>query len=403
MKFELIETSPELMKKNEEHTLAKGMVDKLGEAYSRHVYNADGKTPFMENVPAETHEQAIRWFLNILVDPLYGMISSIDEIQAVGHRMVHGGEEFSGSIIINEDVMDGLRRCSKLAPLHNPHNIKGYEITSKLLPDIPEVAVFDTAFHFHMPEYAYLYALPYELYTKHQLRRYGFHGTSHRYISFRASQLLDKPYKDLKIVTAHLGNGCSMAAVKNGESVDTSMGFTPLEGLVMGTRCGDIDPAIVTFLLDEYRTPREVNLIMNKESGLYGISGISNDMRDIDREYEKKNKRAILAIDIFCYRIKKYVGAYAAAMGGIDVLVFAGGIGENSPLVRERSCAGLEFMGIKLSPERNEGRGEKLISADDSKVAVFSIQTKEELVIARDTVDCILKQEMAEKTGSGKK
>jgi len=253
-----------------------------------------------------------------------------------------------------------------------------------------------------MPEYAYLYALPYELYQKYQLRRFGFHGTSHRYVSQRAVKLLNKPYENLKIITVHLGNGCSITAVKNGKSVDTSMGFTPLEGLVMGTRCGDIDPAIVTFLLEDNRTPREVNLLMNKKSGLYGLSGISNDMREIEREYKKGNRQAKIAIEVFCYRIKKYIGAYTAIMGGLDVLVFTAGIGENSPLIREKCCEGLEFLGIKISPRKNYGKKPCLISYYNSRVPVFVIPTQEELLIARDTVACILEEKMKKSNSKAK-
>jgi acetate kinase len=313
---------------------------------------------------------------------------------------VHGGEKFPESVLITPEVTLELRNCIELAPLHNPHNIRGINACQRILSNIPQVAVFDTAFHQQMPKHAYIYGLPYILYKKYGIRRYGFHGTSHFYVSRRASQLLKKPIKELKIITCHLGNGASMSAVKEGISIDTSMGFTPLEGLLMGTRCGDLDPAVILHIMArEELTLQEANTLLNKHSGIQGISGQSSDMRDIIQEAKEGHANSKLALEIYCYRIKKYIGAYAAAMGGLDSLVFTAGIGENSPLIRERCCAGLEFLGIEIDEDRNdEAIGvEGLISKDKSRVRVFSIPTNEELVIAEETrkvleVDKFLKE-----------
>ena len=323
-----------------------------------------------------------------MVHPEYGVIKSISQIDAVGHRVVHGGEKFSESALINSKVKEAIRECIELAPLHNPPNLLGIEACEKILPGVPQVAVFDTAFHQTMEPVAYIYPIPYEYYEKYRIRRYGFHGTSHYYVSHRAAEILGKPITKLRIITLHLGNGASVTAVKFGKSVDTSMGFTPLEGLAMGTRCGDIDPAIVMFLMEKQNLSLEqINNILNKKSGLLGVSGVSNDLRDVLEAASKGNERAKLAFEIYCYRVKKYIGAYAAAMGGVDAIVFTAGAGENSPEVREKSVEGLEFLGIKIDKDKNNAaRGiEKDISTEDARVRTLVIPTNEELVIALET------------------
>lgn len=334
------------------------------------------------------HIVAIENVVNILLSPENGVIKDKSEISAVGHRVVHGGEKFSDSALITPEIMEKIKECIDLAPLHNPHNIRGINACEKILPKIPQVAVFDTAFHQRMPKVAYIYGIPYILYKKYEIRRYGFHGTSHFFVSRRAAELLGKSLFQLKMITCHLGNGASMAAIKEGISVDTTMGFTPLEGLLMGTRCGDLDPAIILHIIArEELSLHEANTLLNKHSGMQGISGISSDMKDIIEECEKGNRGAQLAFDLYCYRIKKYIGAYAACMGGLDALIFTAGIGENSPLVRKKSCEGLEFLGIEIDDKKNEeavGK-EGEISSIHSKVKVFAIPTNEELVIASDT------------------
>jgi len=337
------------------------------------------------------HQAAIEYILAVLLSPNHGVIADRSEIMAVGHRVVHGGEKFSGSIVIDAAVMSQLHDCIELAPLHNPANIKGIQACSAAMKNIPQVAVFDTAFHHEMPDYAYMYGLPYILYKKYAVRRYGFHGTSHRYVADRAAILMGKPINELKLVTCHLGNGCSSAAVDKGVSVDTTMGFTPVEGLLMGTRTGDIDVAALLYVMgrEEIGLP-EANSLINKHSGLQGISGVSNDMREIETEASKGHPRATLALNIFCYRVKKYIGAYAAAMGGLDGVVFTGGIGENSSIVRQKSTEGLEFMGMTLDPEKNDARSKEERFVDNgSRVRVIVIPTNEELVIARDTLELV--------------
>ncbi|MFA7228923.1 MAG: acetate kinase, partial [Melioribacteraceae bacterium] len=325
------------------------------------------------------------------LSPNHGVIKDKKEIDAVGHRVVHGGETFSGSVLITEEVMNALKDNIELAPLHNPPNIKGIQAAKSHLPSTPQVGVFDTSFHIKMPPRAYLYGIPYELYKKYKIRRYGFHGTSHRYVSERAARMLGKPIEELKIITAHLGNGCSMAAVNGGRSVDTTMGFTPLEGLIMGTRSGDMDPSVILYIMaKEGLSLSEANTLLNKHSGLIGISGESSDMREIEEAVAEGNKKAKYAFDVFVYRIKKYVGAYTAAMGGLDALVFTGGIGENSILVRQEVCSEMEFLGIKLNDDMNKNvKGETVISSSDSKVNVLRIPTNEELVIALDTEEIV--------------
>ncbi len=326
--------------------------------------------------------------INTLLDDVQGVIKSSDEISAVGHRVVHGGEKYSASVIITDEVMKDLEEFSQLAPLHNPPNIIGINACKELMPNTPMVAVFDTAFHQTMPEKAFLYGLPYELYKENHIRKYGFHGTSHKYVSQRAAEILGEDIKDLKLVTCHLGNGSSVAAVNGGVSVDTSMGFTPLEGLLMGTRCGDIDPAIIPYLMDvKGYSYEEVNNIMNKKSGVLGLSGVSSDFRDIEDAAAEGNERAKLALDVFHYRVKKYIGYFMAAMNGVDAIIFTAGLGENAAETREEIVADMEWFGIKMDKEKNKVRGqERIVSTDDSKVKIIIIPTNEELMIARDTL-----------------
>jgi len=335
------------------------------------------------------HTIAVEYVLGVMLSKNHGVIEQKSDIEAVGHRVVHGGETFSDSVLINDAVMKVLHDNIELAPLHNPANIKGIQAVSRTLPDTPQVGVFDTAFHVKMPPKAYLYGIPYELYKKYKIRRYGFHGTSHLYVSQRAAQILGKPIEELKIVTAHLGNGCSMSAVQNGKSIDTTMGFTPLEGLLMGTRSGDLDPSLILYIMSkEGLTLSEAATLLNKHSGLIGISGESSDMREILAAMKDDQKRSKYAFDIFCYKIKKYLGAYAAAMGGLDAFVFTGGIGENSIEVRAEVCKDLRFLGVEIDELKNEEKRE-LISTDNSRVKVLRIPTNEELVIALDTAKIV--------------
>ena len=390
VKFQVIETSLEMIEANADKTLAHGLVEKIGLSDSRLVIEVEGRKPYQEISEILEHRTAVERVLKALVHPDHGVLKSVKEIEAVGHRVVHGGEKFASSVLVTPEVEAMIEECVVLAPLHNPHNLRGLTAARSLLPGVPHVAVFDTAFHQSMPPEAFIYGLPYELYRRHAIRRYGFHGTSHRFVSIRTARLLDRPLEDVRIVTCHLGNGCSMAAVDRGHSVDTTMGFTPLEGLLMGTRSGDLDAAILPWVMTmEDVTLSQLNAMLNKHSGLYGISGVSSDMREIEHARATGNKRARLAFDIFCYRIRKYVGAYAAAMGGLDAVTFTGGIGENSSLVRETSLSGMEFLGIELDQEANRTapRGkEVLVSRSGSRVAVAVVPTNEERVIARDTV-----------------
>ncbi len=384
LKYQLIDMA-------DESVLAKGLVERIGIEGSVLTHKPAGKDKAVIQQPMNDHKDAIKLVLDALVDPVHGVIKSMSEVSAVGHRVVHGGEKYAKSVLIDDSVMKALEECTKLAPLHNPPNIIGINACRALMPGVPMIAVFDTAFHQTMPKKSYIYALPYELYEKHGVRRYGFHGTSHKYVSGLCAQMMNKNIEDLKIITCHLGNGASVAAICNGKVLDTSMGFTPLEGLVMGTRCGDMDPAIVTFLQDEAgMTSKEVNNLMNKQSGVLGISGVSSDFRDIEAAAEKGNERATLALDIFYYRVKKYIGAYAAAMGGVDAIVFTAGLGENSPETREEVCKGLEFIGVKIDNEKNCQRGKQIdISAEGAVVRTFIIPTNEELMIAKDTRDIV--------------
>ena len=377
----------QLIDMDEEKVLAKGLSERIGIEGSRIKHTTTGKKEIIIEKPMSDHKEVLEIVLSALVDSEHGAIKSMDEINAVGHRVVHGGEKFANSVKIDDEVMKALNECIDLAPLHNPPNIMGIEACKELMPDTPMVGVFDTAFHQTMPKDNYIYPLPYELYEKYGIRKYGFHGTSHKYVSLKAAEILEKDIKDLNIITCHLGNGASICAVEKGRSVDTSMGFTPLEGLAMGTRTGNIDPAIIPFLVDkENLSMEEVNNLLNKKSGVLGISGVSSDFRDIEEEAEKGNERAKLALDVFVNRVKKYIGAYTTLMGGVDAIVFTAGIGENSAEIREMVCNGLESLGIKLDEEKNNVRGkEALVSKDDSKVKVLVIPTNEELMIAKDT------------------
>ena len=376
-----------------EQVLAEGRVERVGQENAIITHQSTGKEKISKTMPILEHTVAISESLNLLTHPEHGVIDSLDAIDAVGHRVVHGGESFSTSVLIGEDTKDILDSLAELAPLHNPANVMGIRAAERLMPQTPQVAVFDTAFHSTMPPHAYLYAIPFNLYQKHKVRRYGFHGTSHQYVTQRVAEMMGRDIKELKIVSCHLGNGASIAAVDCGKSIDTSMGFTPLEGLMMGTRSGDIDPGAIFYLTKNYElTLQEVDSLLNKHSGLYGIAGAS-DMRDIEKGIAEDDKLSKLAFDIYEYRIRKYIGSYIAAMGGIDAIVFTAGIGENTPALRSRICTNLSYLGIKLDDELNNKRGQDLeISTPDSNVKVFVIPTDEELVIARDTAKIVGKK-----------
>ncbi len=382
IKYQLIDTQ------QDPSALAKGSVDRIGMhgAILNHTRIDGDKVKIAGEIV--DHQAAIKYILAILLSQNHGVLKERSEIDAVGHRVVHGGEKFTESALITPEVMEGMHECVDLAPLHNPHNIKGIVACQRLLSGVPMVAVFDTAFHHKIPDYAFLYGLPYVLYKRYGVRRYGFHGSSHYYVSQRASLLMKRPLDQLKMITIHLGNGCSMAAVNRGVSVDTTMGFTPVEGLLMGTRAGDIDAGAVLHIMGrEELSLGEINTLLNKHSGLMGISGHSSDMRDIVEEMEHGNERARLAFSVFTYRVKKYIGAYSAAMGGLDAIVFTGGIGENSPHVREHSVKGLGYIGIELDDSLNQIRtsAERDVASADSRVRLFVIPTNEELVIALET------------------
>ena len=371
--------------------MAQGGIEKIGLPGSfLKLTLPNGEKKILEKDVPE-HTTGIDFILNTLVSEEYGAIKSLDEINAVGHRMVHGGEKFAKSVLIDQEVLDTFIACSDLAPLHNPANLKGVNAVSAILPNVPQVGVFDTAFHQTMPDYAYMYAVPYELYTKYGVRRYGFHGTSHRYVSKRVCEFLNIPVEGTKIITCHVGNGGSITAVKDGKSVDTSMGLTPLEGLMMGTRSGDIDGGAVTYIMEkEGLDAQGISNLLNKKSGVLGVFEKSSDMRDLESAAAAGEPRAVLAENMYFYRIKKYIGAYAAAMGGVDVIVFTGGVGENQANARSGACEGLEYMGVKVDAEKNKTRGvEAIISTDDSKVKVVVIPTDEELMIASDTMDIL--------------
>ena len=375
-----------------EYLMAKGLVERIGLDGSAIIHEKIGAEEKHKLVtPMKDHKEAIGHVLDALVDPKYGVVKSMDEIAGVGHRVVHAGERYSSSVLITKDVVQALEDCCELAPLHNPPNLLGINACRDLMKDTPMVAVFDTAFHQTMPPESYIYALPYEYYEKYGIRRYGFHGTSHKYVSERAAAILNVNIDDLKIITCHLGNGASMAAIKRGKCIDTSMGFTPLEGLVMGTRSGDLDPAIINFIAEkENLTAAEVNDVLNKKSGVLGISGVSSDFRDIGAAAEEGNERALLALNVFAQRVRFYLGGYMAEMNGVDALVFTAGVGENDISMRDVICNDLGNLGIKLDLVKNRVRGkEMIISREDSKVKVLLIPTNEELVIARDTFNII--------------
>jgi len=385
----------QLINMNDESVLAKGNVERIGLSEPLLKHTPQGRSPIEIHGDYKDHVSAIKEVIGTLIHEDYGVIESMEEIKAVGHRVVHGGERFSSSVLIDDEVMKAIEANVELAPLHNPANIMGINACRNVMPNTPMVAVFDTAFHQTMPQKAFMYAIPYSSYEKFGVRRYGFHGTSHKYVSLKAAQILKKPIESLKIITCHLGNGSSIAAVDGGKSIDTSMGFTPLEGLPMGTRSGSIDPAILSYLMEKLDIScDEINALLNRESGMLGLSGVSSDFRDLHKAAAEGNMRAQMALDVFNYEVKKYIGAYAVAMGGVDCIVFTAGIGENTPEIRTRSCSGLEFMGIKIDEEKNHrklGRSDwdGDISADDSRVKVLVVPTNEELMIARETMDII--------------
>ena len=377
----------QLLNPETQEVLAKGLCERIG-IDGKFTYKPTGKEAVKEaDVAMPTHSEAIQTVLNALVDPANGVIGSMDEIGAVGHRVVHGGEKFASSVLITDEVMAAIEECNPLAPLHNPANIIGIKACQALMPNTPMVAVFDTAFHQTMPAKAYMYALPYEYYEKDKVRRYGFHGTSHKYVAGRAAAMLGKPIEELKLISCHLGNGSSVTAIDGGKSVDTTMGFTPLAGLPMGTRSGDLDAGILEYIMGKYGYDiKEMVSILNKKSGVQGVSGVSSDFRDLENAHKEGNERAGLAVDMFNYGVKKYIGAYAAAMGGVDAIIFTAGVGENSASQRLAIASDLEFMGVKMDAEANSVRGkETVISAADSKVKVLLIPTNEELMIAMDT------------------
>ena len=382
LKYQLFDTA-------EGNILAKGNCERIGIDGSRIMHKTQGKEEYIKEQPLPNHSEATKLVVETLLDPNVGCISSVDEIEAIGHRVVHGGAYFTESVLVTDEVMEILDKCVAYAPLHTPAHIMGIKGCKAVMPDTPEVLVFDTAFHQTMSKEAYMYGISYDMYEEFQIRRYGAHGTSHRYVSGEMIKLLGGKAEGTKIVTCHIGNGSSITAVKDGKCVDTSMGFTPLDGIMMGTRCGAIDPAIVTYIMDKKNmTPAEADNYMNKKCGFLGISGISSDSRDVEKAMKEGNERAQLTYDMLCYQIKKYIGSYSAAMGGLDAIVFTAGIGEHAPYIREHALQGLEYLGVKLDLERNSfghsGTPVK-ISADDSRVAVYMIPTNEELVIASDT------------------
>ena len=379
------------MRSDNDYTLlAKGLVERIGLEMGEVTHRPSGKDKLVISKPVPDHTEGIKSVLGLLTDPGHGVLKSLDQIEAVGHRVAHGGELFPESCVVDDKVMEGIRSLCELAPLHNPANLLGIEAVKKLLPQVPQVAVFDTSFHQTMPDYAYMYAIPYECYEKLHVRRYGFHGTSHKFVAHRACEFLGMDINDSRIVTCHLGNGGSVTAVLNGKSVDTSMGFTPVEGVVMGTRCGNIDAGAVTYLQDKLGLDVDgITKLLNKKSGFLGVSGVSSDCRDIVNAYENGNYRAGLSLNMFYHSVRKYIGAYSAVMGGLDVIVFTGGIGENDCEARREICSTLGFLGVDFDEAANKGvRGEdKLLTKADSRVKVLTLSTNEELVIARDTMN----------------
>lgn len=382
-----------LLDMTSKEVLGSGGVEKIGMkgSFLKHT-KQNGEKVILEGEVLE-HQLAIEYILGVLTSEKHGCINSMEEIEAVGHRVVHGGEKFNSSVVITDEVIQNIEACIEIAPLHNPPNLAGISAISDLLPQVPQVAVFDTAYHQTMPEHAYMYGIPYSLYKKYGIRRYGFHGTSHRYVSRRACEFLGLDYESTKIITAHIGNGGSITAIENGKSVDTSMGFTPVEGLMMGTRSGDVDLGVVTYLMEkEMISTGATTTLFNKHSGVLGVSGISSDMRDIENAIAEGNQRAKLALDMYEYRIKKYIGSYAAVLNGFDVLVFTGGVGENQTITRERICNEMSYLGIEIDPEINKIRGEELVlSTPNSRIKVVVIPTDEEYMIASDTMELVTK------------
>ncbi|NLP12738.1 acetate kinase [bacterium] len=377
IKFQLIEMDTE-------EVLAKGQTEKIGSQEAIFTYKPKGKEKIVRTQAILSHDVAIEVVLRSLMDPIEGVLKSKTEIDGIGHRLVHGGEEFVDSVLIDEEVKEGVRRCIQFAPLHNPHNLHGVEACEQLLPGVPQVGVFDTAFHHTLPRQAYIYALPMKFYREHKIRRYGFHGTSHAYVARTAAEYVGKPLESLKIITCHLGNGASITAVDGGHSVETSMGFTPLEGLIMGTRCGDIDPALIPHIADlEKLTLAQVDALLNKKSGMLGLTEKTNDFREIEEAAEAGDPQSIMALEAFCHRLKKYIGAYSAVLGGLDILVFTAGIGEHSPLVRAASVKNMEYLGISVDEAKNQANA---FDIGTGRVKVLVIPTNEELAIARDTL-----------------
>ena len=378
---------------DDESVLAQGGVERIGldEAFLKLTLPNGEKKIIKHDMP--DHKEGVNFVFQTLLDPEIGAIKSLDEIDAVGHRIVQGGDLFEKNCLVDKSVEDGIESLCDLAPVHNAGHLKGIRAVDHLMPNVPQVTVFDNAFHSTMPAYSFLYAIPYEIYEKYHVRRYGFHGTSHRYVSHRVAEIMGKDIKDLKIITCHIGNGASVAAIKDGKVMDTSMGLTPLAGVMMGSRSGDIDASAVTYIMEKLgKKPQEMADYLNKESGMLGISGISSDMRDVENAANEGNERAKLALKMYSYRIKKYIGAYAAAMGGVDVIVWTAGVGENQINMRYETCDGLEFLGVKMDREKNNTRGEEAeISADDSRVKVYVVPTDEEIVIARDTMELVSK------------
>ena len=395
VKFQIIATDLDAIARDADQRLARGTIERIGgEAII--AIQSEGLEKKLTTAPLRDTQAAVEWIIRwACSEASISSIKSVADIHAVGHRVVHGGEHFTHSVVINDEVLRAIEDCIELAPLHNPMNVKGIHAARTVLgTGLPQVAVFDTAFHSTLPEHAYLYAIPYQLYRRYRIRRYGFHGTSHRYVAYRYRQLRNISRDETNIITLHLGNGCSIAAIRYGDSIDTSMGFTPLEGLVMGTRSGDIDPAIIDFIsVKEGLSAQEVETLLNKQSGLLGISGLTNDMRELlAEEHENSDRRSHLAVEIFCYRARKYIGAFLAAAGGAEAIVFTGGIGENSAEIRSRICKGLEWMGLELDQQQNDSGGAEVggrISTDSSRLAAFVIATDEELLIARDTVRAV--------------
>ncbi|AZV56271.1 acetate kinase [Clostridium sp. AWRP] len=380
----------QLIDMQDESVVAKGLVERIGAEGSVLTHKVNGEK-FVTEQPMEDHKVAIQLVLNALVDKKHGVIKDMSEISAVGHRVLHGGKKYAASILIDQNVMKAIEECIPLGPLHNPANIMGIDACKKLMPNTPMVAVFDTAFHQTMPDYAYMYAIPYDISEKYDIRKYGFHGTSHRFVSIEAAKLLKKDPKDLKLITCHLGNGASICAVNQGKAVDTTMGLTPLAGLVMGTRCGDIDPAIIPFVMKRTgMSVDEMDTLMNKKSGILGVSGVSSDFRDVEEAANSGNDRAKLALNMYYHKVKSFIGAYVAVLNGADAIIFTAGLGENSATSRSAICKGLSYFGIKIDEEKNKKRGEALeISTPDSKIKVLVIPTNEELMIARDTKEIV--------------